>query len=256
MPNSVLTNAEILSLLNDLARDGGPLVELTLRLSSTNIVPTRGMALSALTECVFTGYAPVHGQNPGPAYLGTDGQFHLTYPENTFVGTDGAAQAVTVAARGPITMAGTVTAVVTAAGMTGTPRTVTVTGIATTDTNQDLAEKIAIACAADADVGPFFFVYALGNVVTFERRAALANDATMNVALANGTALGLTAVPTSTPGRAGSAPGAFTPDTAHVAYATDDTGTVLRWAQQLPAPVSFGGVGQGGSAGLDYVYGG
>lgn len=251
----VLTTAAKIAAVNDLTRPGGTLAGLIMGLASNPSPPTANLALSDVVPCVFTGYAAVPGQNLGLAALEGDAKVHARGPSFTFVGTDGAAQRLSTTVNGPVTTAGNATVVVTAAGMTGSPRTVTV-AVLTTDTDAELAEKVEEALAADADVGPFFGVTSTGNTLTLERRAAAANDAAMNVSVADGTSVGIAARPTARQDRPGVAPGGtYTADTARMVYATDAGGTVLKWAQQLDTPISFGAVGSGGTASLDYVYG-
>ncbi len=99
--------------------------------------------------------------------------------------------------------AGNATVIVTAAGMVGTPKTVSV-AVADSDTATLVAGKIRTALAADADVGAFFTVSGSGaNVVLTSVAYTASNDATMNISIDNGTCTGLTAAPTSTNTTAG-----------------------------------------------------
>ncbi len=108
-----------------------------------------------------------------------------------------------------VVAAGNMTVIVTAAGMTGTPRTVTV-AVTTNQTEGALAISIMNALNADADVGgspPFFVAVAPGGVVArIVRNYAAANDGTMNLAIADPNGLGITAVVTSTHTTAGASP--------------------------------------------------
>ena len=102
--------------------------------------------------------------------------------------------------------AGNANVTVTAAGMTNSPKTVSV-ALATNDNEAAVATKIRAALTADTDVNGFFTVSGSNADVVLTARTAAANDTTMNVAIADNTSSGLTAEPTSadtTPGRAAS----------------------------------------------------
>lgn len=101
--------------------------------------------------------------------------------------------------------AGNATVIVTAAGMTGSPKTVSVP-VANNDTAVQVAGKIRTALAADANVGAFFDVSGTGADVVLTRKEAAANDSTMNISIANGTCAGLTGAPTSSNTTMGIAP--------------------------------------------------
>ena len=102
----------------------------------------------------------------------------------TVIGTIGAAGA------------GNATVVVTAAGMTGSPVTLSV-AVANNDTAAQVAGKIKTAMGLDAGIAAFFTIGGSDAVITLTRKAATANDATMNISIDNGTCTGLTAAPTS-----------------------------------------------------------
>ncbi len=101
--------------------------------------------------------------------------------------------------------AGNATVIVTAAGMTGSPKTVSA-AVANSDTAAQVAGKIRAALTSDANVGAFFDISGSGASVVLTRKAAAANDATLNVSIANGTCAGLTAAPTSSNTALGVAP--------------------------------------------------
>jgi hypothetical protein len=98
---------------------------------------------------------------------------------NTIGGTR---QVMTATVATPSAADGDVVVTVTAAGMTGTPKDVTVT-VANGDTVGDVAALLAAALAADDDVGGFFDVTAAGAVVTLTRKTHAANDSTMALAV-------------------------------------------------------------------------
>lgn len=71
------------------------------------------------------------------------------------------------------------------------------------DQDNEIATKIRAALTADPDVSAFFTVSGATNKVILTTKAKLANDATLNIAMADGTCVGLTAAPASantTPG--------------------------------------------------------
>lgn len=98
---------------------------------------------------------------------------------NTIGGTR---QVMTATVATPSVADGDVVVTVTAAGMTGTPKDVTVT-VANGDTVGDVAALLAAALAADDDVGGFFDVTAAGAVVTLTRKTHATNDPTMALAV-------------------------------------------------------------------------
>jgi hypothetical protein len=111
-------------------------------------------------------------------------------------------QVETATALGTVSAGGNAQATVTAAGMPGSPRVVPFAV-----TNGDLpavwAGKARAALAADPVVGAFFIVSGTGAAIVLTVRLAAANDATMNLALAPGTATGITAAPNSADTTAG-----------------------------------------------------
>jgi hypothetical protein len=117
----------------------------------------------------------------------------------------GTQQVETATAVTTTTGAGNVTATVTAAGMTGSPKAVVV-ALASGDTATVWAGKVRTALAADIDISGFFNVGGSGTAIVLTRRDAAANDATINLAIADTGTTGITPVVTSadtTPGVAG-----------------------------------------------------
>lgn len=102
--------------------------------------------------------------------------------------------------------AGNATVIVTAAGMTGSPKTISV-AVANNDTASQVAGKIRTALGLDADVTALFTVGGASATVSLTRITAAANDATLNISVDNGTCSGLTAAPTSANTTAGVATG-------------------------------------------------
>ena len=97
---------------------------------------------------------------------------------------------------GTITTSGNATVTVTANGMTGSPKAVSV-AVLENDTAADVAQKIRYALATDADVSALFLIGGTLANVTLTSREHLPNDSTLNIAVANGTCEGLTADATS-----------------------------------------------------------
>jgi phage tail sheath gpL-like len=88
--------------------------------------------------------------------------------------------------------------------MAGSPKTLTV-AVALNDSAAVVAQKVREALAADAAVTAKFNVGGNGANVVLTALAAAANDATLNIAIDNGTCAGLTAVTKSVDTTAGQA---------------------------------------------------
>lgn len=127
--------------------------------------------------------------------------------------TAGAAQVetATVTAASGITTSGNATVTVTAAGMTGSPKAISVALTTTAHTTATLiATAIAADLNADADYSAMFTATSSTNTVITTRKPTAsitvsrgtlnlydANDATLNVAIANDTTVGITTAATS-----------------------------------------------------------
>ena len=133
----------------------------------------------------------------------------LSITQNTGVCTAtawvaGTAQVETATAAGTITASGNASVTITSAGMTGSPLTISVPVILG-DTASVWAGKVRTALAADATIAARFTVGGSTTAISLTRLSATvgglpirsANDATLNIALANGTCTGITAAPTS-----------------------------------------------------------
>ena len=118
---------------------------------------------------------------------------------------NGTKQVETATVEGTITTAGNSTFIITAAGMTGSPKTISV-AVALNDSAAVVAQKAREAIGADNAVISKFSVGGYGAVVELTALAAAANDSTLNIAIANGTCAGLVAVTTSANTTAGVAP--------------------------------------------------
>jgi phage tail sheath gpL-like len=122
-----------------------------------------------------------------------------------FVG--GTAQVETVTAAGTITTAGNASVIVTGANIPGGSKTLAV-AVALSDTAAQWGDKVRLALVADDTVSGQYIVSGSGVTIILTDRATRGNDATLNVALANGTCAGITSATTSantTAGVAGTA---------------------------------------------------
>jgi hypothetical protein len=102
----------------------------------------------------------------------------------------------TATAAGACTGSGNMTCIVTAAGMAGSPKTLNV-AVLNGDAVIVWAEKVRAALRLDAAVTAMFSVGGTGTAIKLIRNVYAANDATLNIALATGTATGITAAPSS-----------------------------------------------------------
>lgn len=108
----------------------------------------------------------------------------------------GVAQVETATAAGTVTTAGNATVILTAAGFPGSPKTFSVP-VALNDTAATVAGKIRDALNADLDVIAMFVVGGSTTAIVLTKKIVGADDATLNLSIANGTCVGLTAAPTS-----------------------------------------------------------
>ena len=105
-------------------------------------------------------------------------------------------QVETATVVGTITTAGNATVVVTAAGMTGSPKTQSV-AVALNDTASQVAAKIITALQADNAVTGLFTVGGTNANITLTKTVIANEDTTLNISIANGTCAGLTGSSTS-----------------------------------------------------------
>jgi hypothetical protein len=129
------------------------------------------------------------------------------------------AQVETATAAGTISQAGNATVIVTAAGMTGTPKTISV-AVALNDTPAVWAGKVRAALALDAAVTALYEVGGATTAIKLTRKVPAANDSTLNISLDNGTCTGITTAASS----ANTTAGAVSSATEHkfaVAVVTD-----------------------------------
>lgn len=152
----------------------------------------------APTTVVLTALAPA----------ADDATMNVAYADDSSAGlTDDASSAHTTP--GTASGAGNALVTVTAVGMTGTPKAIDVP-VAEADDQDAIAGKIRTVLTNDADVSAFFTVSGATDKVILEAKADAANDATMNIAVTNGTCAGVTPDATSDDTTAGVASGAGT----------------------------------------------
>lgn len=137
---------------------------------------------------------------------------------------DGTAQVETATAAGTITLTGNASVVITATGMTGTPKTIAV-AVTSGDTAAVWAGKVRTALAADSAVAAMFTVGGSTTEISLTRKATTTftvgtetiskypADITLNISLDNGTCTGITTAATSVATTAGVATsGVYAPD--------------------------------------------
>jgi hypothetical protein len=120
----------------------------------------------------------------------------------------GVRQITTALAVGPITTSGNIAVVVTAAGVAGTPVTLSVAAL-NGDTAVAWAAKVRAAIIANGPISAVYGVVGASDAtISLRRLAPAANDATLNISLANDSTVGVVAAPTSVATTAGAAAGA------------------------------------------------
>lgn len=117
-------------------------------------------------------------------------------------GTIGIPQVTTQTVIGTVATAGTLVLTVTAAGLTGSPLAISF-GVDSGDVPAITAAKAAAALAANTAVAAMFNVNNIGADFALTRKVAAANDGTLNLAIALGTATGVTPDATSTATQSG-----------------------------------------------------
>lgn len=153
---------------------------------------TFGFVGEGFATCSFTG--------KGIRTKGTvNGKANALYKVSFYASsTDltGVKQVETATVVGTIATAGNATVTVTAAGMTGSPKAYSVAA-ALGDTPNVTAFRIREALVADEVLTALFDVGGTGANIVLTKLVAAANDDTLNIAIANGTSVGLTAAPNS-----------------------------------------------------------
>jgi hypothetical protein len=127
-----------------------------------------------------------------------DGTLNVSIDNGTCAGlTTAASSANSTAGVAPgITTSGNGTVTVTAAGMTGSPKAISVALVAG-DVASAVATKIKAALTADTAVSGMFTVGGTGATVTLTRKIKAANDGTLNIALIDDTCAGITTAASS-----------------------------------------------------------
>ena len=249
----ITCNPNRMAQMNAYFGPGGAGNTLTVTPYSNNVGPGPTTVVGAFTASTYTG-ALSQQVTPGNAYLYPgDGLIHVSGGTILLEATNGVEQEMSVAFVGPATMAGTLTLTITAAGESGSPVTVTI-NVLTADSNNLLAQKALAACLATAGVAAFFNLSVINNVLFLQKKVAAANDATMNAALADGTATGVTAVPTATVVAAGVAPGSFVGGAVQGVFVTDSLGNYVG-ANSFPQLLSINAPGTGVEVDIDLVFG-
>jgi hypothetical protein len=117
----------------------------------------------------------------------------------------GTAQVETATAAGTISGSGNASVTVTASGMTGSPKTISVP-VLSGDTASAWAEKVRTALSDDTDVSDLFTVSGSTTSIVLTRKpnqeipavpSYIVNDSSLNIALGNGTCTGITPAATS-----------------------------------------------------------
>ncbi len=108
----------------------------------------------------------------------------------------GVQQVETATAAGAVTGDGNASVTITGVDIVGTPLVLAV-AVLNGDTPSDWATKVRAALNATAAITNFFTVGGSTTAISLTRKVPAANDSTLNIALATGTATGITAAPTS-----------------------------------------------------------
>jgi phage tail sheath gpL-like len=103
---------------------------------------------------------------------------------------------ITATVVGTITTAGNATIIVTAVGLTGSPKTYSV-AVTSSNTATTVAGKIITVLQADSVLTTLFTVGGTGTTITLTNKTIANNDSTENINITNGTCTGLTSSPTS-----------------------------------------------------------
>jgi hypothetical protein len=155
---------------------------------------------------------PAHSFDKSKTVVGRQSVIHI-------VNGAGVRQVERATAAGSITTSGNLTATITGAGITGSPVALSV-AVLNGDTPAMWAQKVRLAIAANAAISALYDVDpALDATITLRRKVAAANDATLNIALADGTSDGATEAAESVAVTAGAADGPAT--TLQVDYLSD-----------------------------------
>lgn len=191
------------------------------QLPSTTMISIEGGADYRLDGMVVDRYTLSQNRADPPQYsVDLVGSGDFVFPQ--IIGT---AQVETATAAGTISGSGNATVIVTAFGMPGSPRTVSV-AVTASDTAAVWAGKVRTALTIDPIVGYFFTISGASTSIVLTAKYIRANDTTMNISLDNGTCTGITPAPTS----ANTTAGSFTlPATADILTCLDGNNTSIFW---------------------------
>ena len=106
-------------------------------------------------------------------------------------------ETATVVAAAGATTGGDLEVILTGEGITGSPKTYAVAVTTADNTATAVATKIRTALSADSAVTDLYTVGGTAAAITLTRKIKAANDASLNLSIATGTAVGITAAPTS-----------------------------------------------------------
>lgn len=162
----------------------------------------------------------------------------------------GSTQVETGTVIGACTGSGNLAVIVTAVGMTGTPITNNVP-VLNTDTAAVMGGKIRDFLNTIVNITNFFVISGTGADVILTAKVAAANDATMNINIATGTATGITAAPTSANTRAGALPALIVPPTPPEHHLMHPAGTKVTFSNGLTVDFAVDGDLISGACGLD-----
>lgn len=164
-------------------------------------------------------------------YIGVDNLYYALITEDGNV-----SQVETATVEGAVTTSGDATVTVTAAGLTGSPKAVTV-AVLEEDTAAVVAGKIRTALEADDAITALFTVSGSSADVVLTKILPGSNDDTLNIAIDNDTSAGITAAPTSVATTAGQGYTAGTPvalaPIASIASEVENT-TKTRYYDNIP----------------------
>lgn len=125
-------------------------------------------------------------------YIGVDNLFYADVLSDLL----SSQQVETATVVGSISTAGNAKVIVTATGMTGSPKTVSVAVLLSDDASA-VAGKIRTALGLDSAITDLFTIGGTAEAVTLTKKTAANHDATLNISIDNDTCAGLTAAPTS-----------------------------------------------------------
>jgi len=167
-----------------------------------NVSGITGNVVAAGKNCAGEAIAETIALDGSTTVNGTKAFKSITSLSLPIKAHSGVAQVETATAAGTVSTAGNASVVVTAAGMTGSPKTISV-AVALSDDASAIAGKIRTALAADTAVTALFSISGATDKVILTRLTPVANDTTLNIAIADGTSVGVTTAASSTDTTAG-----------------------------------------------------